>query len=289
MKKILTVLAVAVALVAAAERRPFERYQSIIDRQMFGEPPPGFDPTKPPSEVQKSEGKSAQELTKEQEQLKSAVHFSVINVTPEGTTAVGFTDNSDPKLPKHYYLKLGEERDGWLVKEADPVEKSMLIVRGAVELSLKLGENSAGGGTPAQAGAAGAAGRGGQPGGLLSRRRSLFGGLRQGGGPNGGAAPGAGSAGGTDINSLRGRRLMRQEQERQAREADETAKAEAAARKAEEDRQAAEEKERQAKEREEQRQQLQAIQEELRRAREARQQREQQEASENGGSTGDSE
>ena len=40
-------------LAAAAERQPLERYQSIIDRQMFGQPPPNFDPSVPPSQVQK--------------------------------------------------------------------------------------------------------------------------------------------------------------------------------------------------------------------------------------------
>ena len=41
-------------------------------------------------------------------------------MTPDGATVVGFTDNSDPKVPRHYYLKVGESRDNWTVKEADP-------------------------------------------------------------------------------------------------------------------------------------------------------------------------
>ena len=85
--------------VASAEKQPFERYQSIIDRQMFGPLPPGFDPTKLPSEVQKSSSAQERELSKEQEQLKSAIHFSVINVAADGKTEVGFTDNSDPENP----------------------------------------------------------------------------------------------------------------------------------------------------------------------------------------------
>ena len=105
--------------VASAEKQSFERYQSIIDRQMFGPLPPGFDPTKLPSEVQKSSSAQERELSKEQEQLKSAIHFSVINVAADGKTEVGFTDNSDPKTPRHYFLKVGDSRDGWTVKEAD--------------------------------------------------------------------------------------------------------------------------------------------------------------------------
>ena len=49
-----TILTIAVAFTAAtllAQKQPLERYQSIIDRHPFGEPPPGFDPTKAPSEA----------------------------------------------------------------------------------------------------------------------------------------------------------------------------------------------------------------------------------------------
>lgn len=128
--------------VAFGERQPYSRYQSIVDRQMFGVPPPGFDPTKPPSEVSRGDAKSEKELTKEQEKLKSSIVFSVINVTPEGDTAVGFTDKSNPKVLRHYYLRVGEERDGWTVKAADAVAKSMTIERGELEVSLTLGGDS---------------------------------------------------------------------------------------------------------------------------------------------------
>ena len=97
-------LVVMLALALQAERQPFSRYQPIIDRQMFGELPADFDPEKMPSEVAKSSAKGEAELTKEQEQIKSAIRFSSINITPSGETAVGFADNSDPKAPRHYYL-----------------------------------------------------------------------------------------------------------------------------------------------------------------------------------------
>ena len=141
--RILAVLVVA-APALLAEQQPFERYQSIVDREMFGKTPPNFDPTKPSNEAPKAEPK--QDLTREQEVLKSSIHFSAINVTPDGATAVGFTDNANPKQPIHYYLKVGEERDGWKVVEADAVKATMTIVKNNVEVSLSLGANSAKGG-----------------------------------------------------------------------------------------------------------------------------------------------
>ena len=141
---------------AAAERQPYDRYQSIVDRQMFGPLPAGFDPTKSPSEVSKSSGSASEkELTKEQEKVKSSIRFSVINVTPDGDTAIGFTDNSNPKAPVHYYMKVGESRGGWEVKEADAKAATMTIVKDGVEVSLSLGGDSskgdAGGGKDAAA------------------------------------------------------------------------------------------------------------------------------------------
>ena len=229
-------------LPAYAEKQPIERYQSIIDRQMFGPLPPGFDPTKSPNEVQKTSGKEEKQLTQEQEKLQSSIHFSVINVTPEGTTAVGFTDNSDPKAPVHYYLKVGEKRNGWEVKEADANKASMTIAKGDIEVSLSLGGNSAkDGGTSRAGGTAPAANSG-------MRRPGLLGGGLLGG-------------------SLRARRLQRQ----QAAEADAAKqREEQAAKDAERQAQAEQEKQQREAERAEQRQQLLAIQEELKRVREAK-------------------
>ena len=248
MKFVILGVAGLLAAVASAEKQPFERYQSIIERQMFGPLPPGFDPTKLPSEVQKSSSAEERELTKEQEQLKSAIHFSVINVAADGQTEVGFTDNSDPKMPRHYFLKVGDSRDGWTVKEADAEKATMTIAKDEIEVSLTLGGNSASGaGTTSRAGAGPAArpqpvlnGPGGRPGGLLG-------------------------------GSLRARRLQRQQEaaERQA-QADAAAAEKEAAREAERQAQAEQEKAQREQERAEQRQQLMAIQEELKRVREAK-------------------
>ena len=243
--KSIVLIAVALFMSAAyAEKQPIERYQSIIDRQMFGPLPPGFDPTKSPNEVQKSSGKEEKQLTQEQEKLQSSIHFSVINVTPEGATAVGFTDNSDPKAPVHYYLKVGEKRNGWEVKEADPNKASMTIAKGDIEVSLTLGGNSAKDGGTSRAG--GAAPAAAAP--SVSRRPGPFGGGLLGG-------------------SLRARRLQRQ-QEEQAAAAKQ--REEQAAKDAERQAQAEQEKQQREAERAEQRQQLLAIQEELKRVREAK-------------------
>ena len=230
-----------------AEQQPFERYQPIIDRQMFGQPPPNFDPAKPPSEAPRGGVRgSEEELTREQAVIKSSIHFSAINVTPDGATAVGFTDNSNPKTPVHYYLKVGEERNGWKVTEADPVKAEMTIVKDEVEVTLKLGENSGGGKGGARGGVNAAnaamrdmAGRGlgaGQRAGLLGARRGAF------------AAGTADGEAGKPGGSLRERRAQR-EAERAAEEAKERAKREA--------------------EREEQRKELQLLKDELKAQRDA--------------------
>lgn len=235
MNRIIAIFVLLAAMTACAEKQPYERYQSIVDRQMFGPLPPGFDPTKSPNEVQKQSSKEEKQLTKEQEKLQSSIHFSVINVTPEGATAVGFTDNSDPKAPVHYYLKVGEKRNGWEVKEADAAEASMTIAKGDIEVSLKLGGNSAKDGT--------ATARAGAPAATSPQRLGLLGG------------------------SVRSRRMLR---EKQAQEAQAKAAAAEQEKEAERQAQAEQEKAQREAERAEQRQQLLAIQEELKRVREAK-------------------
>lgn len=219
------------ALAAFAEKQPYSRYESIVERQMFGPLPPDFDPSKMPSEVSRSSGgKQGKELTKEQEKLQSAIRFSVINVTPEGDTVVGFTDNSDPKVPVHYYLKVGEERGGWRVESADPKTATMTIVKNDIEVTLTIGGNSGSGG------------------GSVAKRAQD-------------TAVAAGASA-----SLSGRRMLRRK--RDAAEI-EKLREEQAAKEAEREAKAEEDRVRREAEREEQRQQLMAIQEELRKAREA--------------------
>ena len=239
---------------AVAERQPIDRYQSIIDRQMFGQPPPNFDPTKPPSQVQKGSG-DEKELTREQEAIKSAIHFSAINVTPAGDVAVGFTDNSDSKMPVHYYLKAGEERNGWKVLEADPVKATMKVAKGDIEVALDLGANSAkGGGSTARAGVNAAPAFA-----TANRRTGLLGGRRS-------SADGEQPRPGMIGASLRERRAAREQarQEEIAKEKELEAKRQAEAAEKEKEREA----QRQA-EKEEQRRELQLLKDELRAQREA--------------------
>ena len=244
MKSAISLFALLLISAAFAEKQPFERYQSIVDRQMFGPLPPGFDPTKSPNDVQKSSSKNEEELTQDQAKLKSAIRFFVIDTKADGSVAVGFTDNSDPKAPKNYYLKVGETRDGWEVKEADPETAKMTIAKGEVEVSLTLGGNSAsGGGTTAATSAAASGSKG------LSRRPGLFGGGLMGGG------------------TLRAKRLLRQQEAAAAEAKQQEAKAAA---EAERQAQAEADKQQREAERAEQRQQLLAIQEELKKVREAK-------------------
>ena len=243
--------AAVVALSAAAERQPYERYQSIVDRQMFGPLPVGFDPTKSPTEVSKSGGAAEKELTKEQEKVKSAVKFTVINVTPDGETAIGFTDNSDPKAPKHYYLKVGESRGGWEVKEADAKTATMTIAKDDIEVSLSLGGDSA---TDGKAQATQSAAAASQP----SSRRSPM------------------------LSTLGSRRRMRKEMEEAARLDDAKREAAAKAREEEERMRREEERAQREAERDEQRRQLNQMMEELKKVREERQSREKEKASDSG-------
>jgi hypothetical protein len=146
MKRYVSILSAFFATVAVAERQPFERYQSVVDRQMFGALPHDFDPSKMPSDVQKTNSRAEKELLAEQEKLKSAIHFSVINVRKDGKIEVGFTDNTDPKEPCHYFICEGESSGGWTVESADPEKAAIVLEKDGVTLELTLGDNSAKGG-----------------------------------------------------------------------------------------------------------------------------------------------
>lgn len=244
--RIAILAAVGAVFCAYAEKQPFERYQTIIDRMPFGQPPPGFDPTKDPSEVSKDDySQSEVELTQEQEAIQKSVRFSVINVESDGVVRVGFSDLTDPKAPRHFYLAVGETRGGWSVKDADPNEKKMTVEKDGVEVELSLGENSGGIDGKAVANARNATRGGAQRSQLLSR-----------GGDSG--AP----------MSLRGRREKREAEEaaRRAEDAKLAAERERELR----ERELREEEERAAREAEraEQREQLNALKEELMRQRE---------------------
>ena len=251
MRMLLLAAALGAAAELAAETVSFERYQPLVDRYPFGEPPEGFDPDKMSSEVSKSAASAKPEaLTGEQAEIAKNVTFSVINKEPDGTVRVGFSDNADPKQPHHYYMGVGETRDGWTVKEADPVEKTMkLVSKDGVEVSLELGGSSSGkDSSKSTAGAGGGAMRGN------AGRSSLLG-------------PGSG---GSAAGSFKSARRARQEREAEEAAARKRAAEEEMAKRAEADAIERDERALRAEELAEQRRQLEILREELRKNREAR-------------------
>ena len=263
----------------------FERYQSIIDRQPFGPPPPGFDPTQPPGKGGARGGedgngaKTEAEISAEEQRLMSSVRVSVLNVTPSGAVMAGFTD-STTQPPVNYYLKVGDtstDAAKWTVKDADPAASTVTLSKDGIDVTLSVGgetKKGAGGGKGETRGLLakipGAAGDGGGQG--LLRRRSMFP-QAAAGGPHRGPVEGlAGDAAGEEehggsLARLRQRRMMRQAAEVAQRQDAEKARAALEAQeKAERER----EREQAAAEREQQREALLQIQEELRRQREAK-------------------
>ena len=232
----------------------FARYRSIIDRMPFGDPPPNFA-----AAAAAESGMTEEQRTEEEQKLASSVRVSVLNITPAGRTMVGFTDSS-AQPPEHYYLPVGGERDGWSVKAADPATEKITLAKGEVEVTLKLGEGSAGNDDAKKKGGAS----------MRTPRRSGMVGGRLTGGLMGGSVQGGNDlpVGGGAMARLRERRV-RQLQEKQAE--DERRAAAAAEEKAENERRSAEARaaaEQAAAEREQQRAALLQIQEELRRQRE---------------------
>lgn len=241
-----------------AAGRPFSLYQSIIDRQPFGEGPD--DPSVPPENAPRSgrdgDGSSGAEIAKEQQELERAVSLSALNIAPDGRIMAGFSDMSNPQTPRHYYIAKGQTKDGWFLKDADPLKKTAVLVKDGIEIERTLGSGSAGGG----ASAAGAAA-------VRRGPNSRFAAARN--DDDAGDQPSA-------MMSHRARKRERDEAERRERQA----RIEAERQRQEEDeaRREAEKAEREA-EREATRQNLQNMAEELRRMREEnRRRREESEA-----------
>lgn len=125
----------------ASEARSFELYQPIIDKCLFGPPP--ADPTVIPDKNSVSNNetqKTEKELAKEQEQLEKAVSVSALIQKPDGTIMVGFSDSSDRKTPIHYYLAIGESKNGWVVENADITSKKVILQKDGIEIERILGD-----------------------------------------------------------------------------------------------------------------------------------------------------
>ena len=79
-------------------------------------------------------------LSKEtrKQQILEAVRILAINVSPSGVLSVGFVDSSQrPEV--RYYMQVGDSRDGWLVKSADIVARTVMLKKDGVEVMLTLG------------------------------------------------------------------------------------------------------------------------------------------------------
>ncbi len=252
----------------------FERFKTIMDRNPFGRPPPGFDPDAPGGAVDVrggaeggAEAAAAAEASAVEQQIISSVRVSMLNVTPSGKINVGFTDSS-VQPPRNYLMEVGEKREGceWQVVEADPEKLTVKLSKEGVEATLKLGGGS---GAPSDAkkegeevaktpGAGPVSGPGMRPGmPMLGMRRPPMAGVAA--GAHGGTTEGMS---GLDIARARRQERIKQmqveaEQQRQA--------AEQAKREREQERR---ERELAAEERKAQLAQLMQIQEELRRQRE---------------------
>ena len=258
MKPFISLFAVIAAGALFAEKQPLERYQAIIDRRPFGQPPPGYDPDSTVLDTASAAAGGGaltpEELSQEQAELQRAVGFSMMNINTDGSVSVGFTDASVPGAPKSYYMREHETREGWTVKSVDIYEQTATFEKDGIEVTLKLGATAK---NDAKGGARGA-NRGA---GMTSGRSSLLGGGNRFGNGEGMMSHASRRARREQEAAAAERARAEQEAERKRREEESAAKA------AEEN--AAREAERAAT-----RQQLQAIQEELRRARdEARQQR----------------
>lgn len=157
----------------ASDDAGFARYRTILDRMPFGPEPENFNPDDPSSGDVGAGGAAgaaaaaAAAKSAEERQILASVRVSALNVTPSGKIAVGFTDGSRQPAAV-YYLKVGESRDGWTVKEAnaDPKEMTVTLERDGVSATLKLGEGTGGGkAAPGRAAARPA---------VLSQRRPLL-------------------------------------------------------------------------------------------------------------------
>jgi len=137
-------MSILFALAASAVcGRPFELYQPIIDRCPFGDPPD--DPTILPNQSAKSSNVTQvevgeAELTQQQAELQQTVGVSVMNINPDGSVWVGFSVMGDQKTARHYYVAVGDQRDGWLIKEADPSKGTVMFVKDSIEVPRKIGD-----------------------------------------------------------------------------------------------------------------------------------------------------
>ena len=144
--------AVAATTGEQAAGASFAPYQVIIDRAIFGKPPPAkvapvAAPVPDPAE-------------KQAEALAKKITLCAVNRTPADNTAVGIIDN-DAKPPRNLYLNVGDTVDGFTILAADCDAETATIEKDGVVISLQLGKGLiAAGAAAAPAPAAAIVGRG---------------------------------------------------------------------------------------------------------------------------------
>ena len=114
---------------------PFGHYQPILDRMPFGSLPTNFGQVP----VDPAAAQTAAQLQAEQQKLAKQINMSAVNITPEGKTAIGFTDLS-AKPPVNYYLLVGTSADGWQVISADYDDEVATLEKDGVSITLQLGK-----------------------------------------------------------------------------------------------------------------------------------------------------
>jgi hypothetical protein len=113
---------------------PFSKYQTILDRMPFGALPANFGQAPVAAPLQTDAATQA-----EQQKLAQQINMSCINVTPDGSTAIGFTDLG-AKPPVNFYLLVGAAAGGWTVVDADYDLEVAIIEKDGVRINLRLGK-----------------------------------------------------------------------------------------------------------------------------------------------------
>jgi hypothetical protein len=116
---------------------PFEKspYPIILEKMPFGTPPDLTAMNAAATSMDEAKMKV------EQEKLAATFSWTAINITPNGKTAIGFTDLS-AKPPANYYMTVGDSANDWKVVEADYTSETATIQKGEVRISLKFGNKN---------------------------------------------------------------------------------------------------------------------------------------------------
>ena len=130
---------------------PFSRYEIILARKPFGSTPPAAAAAAPAADA------ATVQQAQDEQKLASQINVVAINKTPSGNTAVGFIDKSE-KPERNCYIAVGETNGEFTVVAASYEEETVTLRKGAIEITLKLGQGLIKGGAP-QALPAAASGR----------------------------------------------------------------------------------------------------------------------------------